>query len=407
MRALQYKFSIPNYLAVRTADKLPIGMIERGNIPGLNEIDPRQQSLPGPDWVRIKPTLSGICGSDIGMILNRSSPALMPFISFPLVPGHEVTGTVLESGSLDGGFSVGQRVVVMPLIDCRMRGLEPCLSCARDEPGLCTNTAEGSLSAGMLVGFCKDIPGGWAQEMVVHKSQVVSVPDAIPDREAVLIEPFSVAIHAVLRNPPPDDAKVLIIGSGTIGLLVLAALRMLGKQCDVTVLARHKKQIELAEKFGATRVLKGKSAGDAAVEVVGARKYRLIMGGHSFAGGFDWVFDCVGSRKSVDESLRVAGPRGQVVMVGCAGELSKLDVTYVWARELSITGCYVYGKEPDIAGAPHSFDVAIDLLSKNPDFGLGGMVTHVIPLSDWKNGFKTMLDRKGSGAIKVAFDPQA
>ena len=94
-------------------------------------------------------------------------------------------------------------------------------------------------------------------------------------------------------------------------------------------------------------------------------------------------------------------------MVGCAGELSKIDVTYLWARELSVTGCYVYGKEPSIAGAPHSFDVAIDLLSKNPDFGLGGMVTHVIPLSDWKNGFKTMLDRKGSGAIKVAFDPQA
>jgi L-iditol 2-dehydrogenase len=407
MRSLQYKFSIPNYLAVRTADKLPLGMIERGNIPGLNEIDVQPRPLPGPEWVRVRPGLSGICGSDVGMILNRSSPALMPFISFPLVPGHEVTGTVLESGSLDGGLNVGQRVVVMPLIDCHMRGLEPCASCAKGEPGLCTNTAEGSLSAGMLVGFCKDIPGGWSQEMIVHKSQIFTLPDAIPDREAVLIEPFSVALHAVLRNPPPDNAKVLIIGSGTIGLLVLAAMRMLGKQCDITVLARHKKQIELAETFGATRVLKGKSAGDAVVDVVAAKKYRLIMGGHSYAGGFDWVFDCVGSKKSVDESLRVAGPRGQVVMVGCAGELSKIDVTYVWARELSITGCYVYGKEPDIAGAPHSFAVAIDLLSKNPEFGLGGMVTHVIPLSDWKNGFRTMLDRKGSGAIKVAFDCQA
>jgi L-iditol 2-dehydrogenase len=189
--------------------------------------------------------------------------------------------------------------------------------------------------------------------------------------------------------------------------LVLAALRLLGNKCDVTVLARHKRQIELAEQFGATRVLKSKTAGDAAVDVVGAKKFRLIMGGHSYAGGFDWIYDCVGSKKSVDESLRVAGPRGQVIMVGCAAEISKIDMSYLWARELTVTGCYVYGRESSMPGAPHSFDVAIDLLKRNPEFGLGAMVTHVIPLSDWHNAFKTVLDRKGSGAIKVAFDCQS
>src|SRR4051794_29505904 len=407
MRALQYKFSIPSYLAVRTADKLPLGMIERGNIPGMTEIAPGTRALPRADWVRIKPTLAGICGSDIGMILNRSSHALMPFITFPLTPGHEVVGTITETGALDGQFTVGQRVAVMPLINCQMRGVEPCPSCQADEPGLCTNTTEGSLSAGMLIGFCKDIPGGWGQEMIVHRSQLYAIPDEIPDRSAVLIEPFSVAVHAVLRNPPPPEAKVLIIGSGSIGLLVLAALRLLGHTCDVTVLARHKRQIELAEQFGATRVLKGKSAGDAAQDVVGARRFRLIMGGYSYAGGFDWIFDCVGSRKSVDESLRTAGPRARVVMVGCAAELSKLDLTYVWARELTVSGSYVYGKEASLPESPHTFQVAIDLLEKHPDFNLGAMVTHTIPLSDWKNGFRTMLNRKGSGAIKVAFDCQA
>ena len=190
-------------------------------------------------------------------------------------------------------------------------------------------------------------------------------------------------------------------------MLVLAALRLLGHTCDVTVLARHKRQIELAEQFGATRVLKGKSAGDAAQDVVGARRFRLIMGGYSYAGGFDWIFDCVGSRKSVDESLRTAGPRARVVMVGCAAELSKLDLTYVWARELTVSGSYVYGKEASLPESPHTFQVAIDLLEKHPDFNLGAMVTHTIPLSDWKNGFRTMLNRKGSGAIKVAFDCQA
>ena len=407
MRALQYKFSLPNYVAVRAADRLPLPMLERGSIPGLKEISPSAKSLPGPDWLRVAPTLSGICGSDMSMILNRGSAALMPFISFPLTPGHEVVGPVTEAGVDATDIPVGQRVVVMPLISCQMRGVEPCDACARGEPGVCTNTTDGAISAGMLTGFCRDLPGGWGQDMVAHRSQVYPLPDSIPDRTAVLIEPFSVAIHAVLRDPPPDDARVLIIGSGSIGLLVLAALRLLGKKCDVTVLARHPKQVELAEKFGATRVLKRKSAGDAAQDVTGARRFRLIKGGHSYAGGFDWVFDCVGSRKSVDESLRVAGPHGHVVMVGCAAEVPKLDLSYLWARELTVTGCYVYGREKSLPGEPHSFEVAIDLLAQNPEFGLSEMVTHTVPLSDWRTGFRTVLDRGGSGAIKVIYDCQA
>lgn len=405
MRALEYKFSLPNYLATRTADRLPLGMLERGSIPGLKEIEAQPRPLPGPDWLRISPGLCGICGSDLAMILNRGSAALLPFLSFPLVPGHEVTGTILEAGAGVSGLAVGQRIVVSPVISCQMRGVEPCPGCARGEPGVCTKTTEGSLSAGMLTGFCKDLPGGWSQEMIVHRSQVFALPDEIPDSTAVLIEPFSVAVHAVLNDPPPDDAKVLIIGSGSIGLLVLSALRLLGKKCDITVLARHRRQIELAERFGATRVLR-KSAGDAAKEVVGARQYRLIKGGHSYAGGFDWVFDCVGSRKSVDDSLRVAGPQAHLVMVGCAAEVSKLDLTYVWSRELRITGCYVYGTEHDLPGAPHTYDVAIGLLKDRPDFGLDAMVTHTIPLSNWRAGFQAMLDRKNSGAIKVVYDCQ-
>ena len=404
MRALQYRFSIPNFLAVRAADRLPLPVLERGSIPGLTEISPPSRPLPGPDWVRIKPSLAGICGSDISMLLNRGSPALTPFISFPLVPGHEIVATVHEAGADIPDLTVGQRVVVMPVISCQMRGLDPCPACARGESGVCVRTAEGSLSPGMLIGFCKDIPGGWAEEMIVHQSQLYPIPDSIPDSAAVLIEPFSVAIHAVLRDPPPDDAKVLIIGSGSIGLLVLAALRLLGKRCDVTVLARHPEQVRLAEKFGATRVLKGASAGKAAQDVVGARRYKPVKGGYSYAGGFDWVFDCVGSGRSVDDSLRVAGPQGHVVMVGCAAEVSHLDLTFIWARELTITACYVYGREHALPGGPHSFEVAINLLSQRPDFGLGEMVTHTIPLSDWRWGLQTVLDRKGSNAIKVVYD---
>ena len=402
MRSLRYQFSIPNYLRVRAADRLPLPLLESGKIPGLSEISVEPRPLPAPEWLRLKPRLCGVCGSDISMLTNRTGPALSPFTSFPLTPGHEVVADVIEVGNEVTSVAPGQRVVVNPLISCEMRGLPPCPACQRGEPGLCVNSAEGKLAPGMLIGFCKDIGGGWSEEMVVHRSQVFPIPDSISDKKAVLIEPLSVAVHAVLKSPPPDDAKVLIIGSGTIGLLVLSALRLLGRTCDVTVLARHPFQEALAKKLGATRVLR--NAGDAAIEVAGARRYKPIKGKPSYAGGFDWIFDCTGSNRSVDDALRVAGPNAHVVMVGCAAELSHLDVTWIWARELQISGCYVYGQEHAVEQAPHTFEITMRLLEEHPDFPIEEIVTHIVPLAHWREAMKLSLARGSHGAVKVAFD---
>jgi len=406
MKAIRYNFSIPNYLAVRAADKLPLPILDSGRIPGLSEIETDPQPLPGPDWLRLRPRLCGVCGSDISTLKNTMSPATLPFVSFPLVPGHEIVADVAEVGAAAGEVAVGQRVVVHPLISCEMRGLVPCRSCASGEPGLCTSMAEGNLAPGMLLGFCRDLPGGWSEELVVHRSQVFAVPEALSDATAVLVEPFSVAVHAVLKAPPPAESKVLIVGAGSIGLLVLAALRLLGNRAHVTVLARHPVQEEMARRFGADVVLRGTGAGDAAMQVTGAKRYKPMKGKPVYAGGFDWVFDAVGSARSVDESLRVAGPHGRVVLVGCAGELRHLDLSFVWMHELQITGCYVYGKEPSEEGA-HTFDVAMRLLAERPDLPLGDLVTHTVPLSNWREAMRLSLQRGQHGAIKVVFDCRA
>jgi threonine dehydrogenase-like Zn-dependent dehydrogenase len=403
MKAIRYSFSIPNYLAVRAADKLPLPILDSGRIPGLSEIEADPQSLPGPEWLRLKPRLCGVCGSDISMLKNTSSPAMSPFVSFPVVPGHEIVADVAEVGAAAGEIAVGQRVVVNPLISCEMRGLAPCRSCASGQPGLCTSAAEGKLAPGMLLGFCRDLPGGWSEELVAHRSQVFPVPEALSDSTAVLVEPFSVAVHAVLKAPPPPESKVLIVGAGSIGLLVLAALRLLGNRAHVTVLARHPIQEAMARRLGADVVLRGKRAGDAAMQVTGAKRYKPIKGKPVYAGGFDWVFDAVGSARSVDESLRVAGPHGRVVLVGCAGELPRVDFSFVWARELEITGCYVYGKEPSHEGA-HTFEVAMRLLAERPDLPLGDLVTHTVPLANWREAMQLSLQRGQHGAIKVVFD---
>ncbi|CAN5434133.1 zinc-binding dehydrogenase [soil metagenome] len=404
MKALQYNFSIPNYLATRAAVNLPLGMLERGRVPGLKLADVAAKPLPGPDWLRIKPRLCGICGSDTSLLHGSSSPALSPFVSFPNIMGHEIVGEVIEIGAKVTRATVGQRAAVMPIISCEMRGLEPCRACAADDPGLCLNSAEGNLSPGLLIGFCKDLPGGWSEELIVHESQVFPLPDTISDDDSVLIEPFSVATHAVLRNPPKPGASVLIIGAGSIGLLVLAALRMLGYDNDVTVLARRPIQEKLALAYGATRVFTKLSPVEAAKEVAGAKSYKTVIGPPSLTGGFDWVFDCVGSERSVKDALAVSGPRGQITMVGCAGELKKLDLTVVWSREITSTGCYVYGAEPSLEGSPHTFDVAMRLIQEHPEIKLGDMITHRFTLDTWREAMAVSLTRGSHGAVKVVFD---
>ena len=405
-KAIQYKFSIPNYLAVRAAEKLPGKWLETGRLPGLSEIERAPVPLPGPAYARLEPLMCGICGSDISALTNRSGPALTPFTSFPFTPGHEVLARIVELGPEAAemeGIAVGQRVVLNPVISCYMRGLEPCRMCRTGEPGLCTRTAEGSISPGMLTGFCRDLPGGWSTDMVAHWSQIVPIPDEISDEAAVLIEPFSVAVHAVLKDPPPPEAKVLIIGSGSIGLFVLAALRMMGIKSNITMLARHPLQVEMATALGADQVLR-ETAGDAAMKIAGAKKYKPIKGKPTYAGGFDWIYDCVGSGNSVDDSLRVAGPHGHIIMVGCAAEVSHLDLTFVWNRELQVAGCYVYGKERSMEGKPHTFKVAMDLILGHPGVDLSRLITHRFTLDHWQEAMQVSLARGKHGAIKTVFD---
>ena len=122
-------------------------------------------------------------------------------------------------------------------------------------------------------------------------------------------------------------------------------------------------QAKLAERFGATRVKldqDGYGPQRAAVVVTGARAHRPIVGDEVLTGGFDLVFDGVGSQASVDASLRVVAPRGRLVLLGTAGELEHLDLTLAWARELRIIGSYVYGREASLPGSPHTFDYLLN-----------------------------------------------
>jgi threonine dehydrogenase-like Zn-dependent dehydrogenase len=402
---LRFGTSALNYHALRLlGPRLP--RWTGGWMPWLELHRFRSPELRGPSWARLRPTLAGICGTDLGLLTGHASPILSPFSSFPAVLGHEVVAVVEEAGKASGVVA-GQRVVVDPVISCFVRELEPCGPCRDGHPSLCQRAAEGTISPGLLIGYCHDLPGGWSDAMLAHASQMYPVPDALSDEVAVLIEPFSVALHAVLAAPPGPGDRVLVIGGGTLGLCTLAALRLIRPATRVTILVRHPVQASMAERLGAASVRRdsGDGALQAAESDAGARRHQPIVGDAVLTGGFDQVYDCVGSGRTVDASLRVTAPRGRLVLVGGPGQIGALDWTLAWTRELRIDGTYVYGREEGLAGRPHTFTEAMRLMTDRPDLQLGDLVTHRFGLNSWRAALGAALDRGRAGALKVVFAP--
>ncbi|HEY8416309.1 MAG TPA: alcohol dehydrogenase catalytic domain-containing protein [Thermaerobacter sp.] len=402
MEALVYRLSLPRVVLTKLLGSRwpwlvygPPGPVVHVHLP-----DPE---LRGDDWAVVRTRLAGVCGSDLGVITAHSSPSASPFSSFPAVLGHEIYGVIERAGSRVS-LPAGTRVVVDPSISCTMRGLPPCPACQEGFPYLCRRCTEGDLSAGFLVGFCRDLPGGWAERMPAHASQLHPVPDAVSDERAVLVEPLAVAFHGVLRRTPAAGSRVLVIGAGTIGLCTVAALRLLGVDARVTVAARHGMQADLARALGADEVVSPAEIG-AAARAAGARAFRPLIGREVYRGGFDLVYDCVGTRRSLDDALRVAREGGTVVLLGGAGEIPRLDWTFVWMRELEIVGSVGYGLERVGERRVHTFDLVLEALAEHPGLPVERMITHRFPLRRYREALRAALDRRSSGAVKIVFTP--
>jgi threonine dehydrogenase-like Zn-dependent dehydrogenase len=397
-----------NYRALRTFGTL-LPRWTGGWMPWVGLSSYTLPDLPGPQWVRLRPLLAGICGSDISMLTGRASSMLSPFSSFPAILGHEVVATVEEAGA-DAGVTAGQRVVLDPIISCAVRGLEPCPGCRAGTPALCRRATEGDLSPGMLIGFCHDLPGGWSEGMLAHASQLHPVPERLSDEVAALAEPLACGLHAVLAQPPADGDRALVIGGGAIGLGTLAALRMTAPATETTIVVRHRVQAGLAAQLGARHVVvdrDGNGARRAAVELAGAREHRALVGGSTLTGGYELVYDCVGTAASLDAAQRVTAPRGHLALIGSVGVVRQLDLTLAWARELRIIGSYVYGREAALRGGPHTIDHLMTLLCADGAPDVSGLVTHRFRLEDWRAALRTAMGHGRAASIKVVFDHRA
>ena len=226
MSTLLFERSLPRFAAARVVSSFGSG---RGaGVGPLRLIERDAPALPAANWVHVDPILSGICGSDLATLDGRSSRYFEDIVSFPFVPGHEVVGTLTEDalGAEGGVLASGSRVVLQPVLGCAARGIEPmCPACQAGDVGNCGYIAFGHIRPGLQTGFCADTGGGWSTSgLVAHSSQLYAVPDTLSDADAVTVEPVACAVHAVLGAPIAEGDVVAVIGAGTLGLLVTAAL---------------------------------------------------------------------------------------------------------------------------------------------------------------------------------------
>ncbi|CCF82717.1 zinc-dependent alcohol dehydrogenase [Nitrolancea hollandica] len=405
MQALQFTDSIPRYvLSKLIGTGYPAIFWSDLACLRLAEISP--PPLPTPEWLRIDTRYGGICGSDLGLILLHSSPSSSPFTSFPFTLGHENVGVVAETGAAVQGISVGQRVVVNPLLACAARGFnDPCEMCAQGETNLCQRFREGAIAPGMLIGVCCDTGGSWSPSFVAHQSQIIPVPDNVSDEAAVLAEPFAVALHAVLRNRPSDDQTVLIVGAGVIGLLTLAAIRAIGSRARVLITARHPFQVAMAERLGADLIIRprrGTGLYHQVAEATGARVLKPVIGKQIVLGGIDIVYECVGSPSTVDDSLRLTSSGGTMVLVGLAASPRGVDWTPIWLNEVRVHGSFCYADEEFEGERIPTLALALKLMAEGR-VDLAPLLTHRFELADYRRALETVTSKGKSGVIKAVF----
>ena len=377
MRALQVERSLPRFAAARVSSHpAPLR---------LTELDP--PDLPTPGWQLVRPRLSGICGSDLATVTGRSSRWFEPIVSFPFVPGHEV---VAET---DGGT----RVVVEPVLHCRIRGVDPlCAACAAGRTNHCERLVAGHLSPGLQTGYCRDTGGGWSAALAVHPDQLHPVPSGWTDEAAVMVEPTACAVHAALAAPAGRDLRAVVIGAGTIGLATMAAIRHLRDDVSTLIaVAKHPEQRRHAKEFGATFVVEPGEIRRAVRRATGS----WILDQGQLTGGADVVWDCVGSQESLAESLAVAAPGSTVVLAGMPGHV-KADLTALWQREIRLAGAYAYGPEPAADGR-HSFDLAMEVVE---GAGLDRLVTAAYQLDRYADAIDHAVHAGARGATKIVFD---
>ncbi len=314
-----------------------------------------------PGEVLIQTLLAGLCGTDLHIFRNEYMS------SFPLTPGHEFVGTVVETAQDVEDFSAGDRVVADPNLYCGR-----CEFCRNQQHNHCLNWQG--------VGITR--PGALAEYVAVPASACYRVPDSLSDAEAAFIEPVSCVIHALNRLPMQVGESVLVVGAGPMGLLITQAMRHHGAG-ELVVVDKQPNRLEMASTMGASRTL------EASANLTD--ELRRIE-----PHGFSVIVDVTGVPEAIEQAFASLRPRGRFLQFGVTPrdatvELSPYDMFHNdWSWIGSFALCY-------------TFQQAIAWMTAGV-INVKPLISHRLPLSE----FPHALDQFAKGeTLKVQFDPRA
>lgn len=358
-----------------------------------------EPNLPGPNWVKVKNKMCGICGTDVHLMFLEVSPTVSWAAGLPfkrIFLGHEAVGEVIEVGGGARELSRGDRVVLRYYTpNCFNRELEPkCPMCQNGDYLLCTNPQSDGLADNGTAGF--------SPVMVAHKSQLVKIDDAISDTEAVMIEPYACAVRAVLTQPPQEGDKVFVIGAGTIGLAIIAVLAAISPRTEIYVLARHPHQAAMAKRLGAKEVITEAAVYKEVTRITGGKYIRGMFNNENVIGGFDIIYDAIGNDKTLRDALRWVRGKGTVVLVGANFAPEHLDYSPVLGQEVRLIGSNSHGMEEDFRGKKMGTFEVVLALHREGKIDLSGFVTHTFPVDEFRKAMRVVFDKKNEKSIKVA-----
>ncbi len=399
MKTMILDISVPAVLLTRLLGRVwggahfsPVSPLKLVSLP-----DP---PLPAPDWVRVRNRLCGICGSDLHQLFVDASLDVAP-VALPshrrVYLGHEMVGEVVEVGSAVSDFQVGDRVVRWGRAeDCRARGrAELCPACARGHRVLCQYASEPREH--------HPLGGGFGDSFITPASTLLPVPDDLTDEQAIFAEPAAVAIHAAWRRPVTAGERVLVLGCGPIGFLLIQVLRALQPACEISAVAQFPWQAEMALNYGAKHAFLSSDDGFAeAARLTGAKLYEGRAGNRMLLGGFDLIYDVVGTAATLNDALRWARAGGTVVLLGVNLHRMELDVTPIWYQEVDLVGAIGHDEVAWEGETLSTFELGMRWMSTGK-IDCSELLTHRFPLDAYREAFATALDKRKYRSIKVAF----
>lgn len=325
--------------------------------PGVIEVTTADKPAPAAGEALVRMSVSGVCGSDTHAAHGRH-----PFVPLPYRPGHEVVGVVTEVGEGVTEVVTGQRVTVEPTLPCW-----DCKMCRSGRSNLCEH---------LQFFGCGYAQGGMADFFTVPANRLHVIPDELDDEQAALIEPLSTPVHAVGLAGDIAGKAVVIIGAGTIGLLVLAAARHAGAGRIVMTDMLPSKR-DRALRLGADAVVDGGRA-----DLVQAVRAEL---GESA----DVVFDCVAIQPTVDQAVALALKAGTVVVVGVPAAPVTVPLPQIQDQQVRIQGSATY--------LPQDYATAIEIITAG-EVSTAEMITSRFPLDRVAEAFAAS---SGGEEVKV------